>query len=109
MSVLQARNVLENSFLDYIASRINWEVGRFRLAKQTEAETGAHISALADLALEVLGSRSEVEAWLQMVTEEPERPRRAHSRGLRRTQAHVPDHERAENAHFLETFQQESG
>jgi hypothetical protein len=77
--------------------------------QQTEAGTGAHISALADLALEVLGSRSEVEAWLQMVTEAPERPRRAHSRGLRRTQAHVPDHERAENAHFLETFQQESG
>jgi hypothetical protein len=109
MRVLQARNEVENSFLDYIASRINWEVGRFRLAEQTEAETGAHISALADLALEVLGSRSEVEAWLQMVTEAPERPKRAHSRGLRRTQACASDHEGVENIRFLETFQQESG
>ena len=106
MSVLQARNELENSFLDYIASRINWEVGRFRLAKQTEAETGARISALADLTLEVLGSRSEAEAWLQMVVEAPER---THFRGLRPTPAHVPNHERAENARLLETFQQESG
>jgi hypothetical protein len=109
MSALQARSELENSFLDYIASRINWEVGRFRLTKQTEAETGARISALANLTLEVLGCRSEVEAWLQMVTKAPERPKRALSRCLRTAPAHVPDHERAENAHFLETFQQESG
>jgi hypothetical protein len=106
MSALQARSELENSFLDYIASRINWEVGRFRLTKQTEAETGARISALANLTLEVLGSRSEVEAWLQMVAGGPDR---AHSRGLRPAPARVPDHEPAENAHFLKTFQQESG
>jgi hypothetical protein len=108
MSVLQARNVLENSFLDYIASRINWEVGRFRLAEQTEAETGAHISALADLALEVLGSRSEVEAWLQMVTEAPERPKRTRSRGQRGTEGCASGYKGAENNRFLEIFQQKS-
>lgn len=69
MSVLLTTSESEDKFLNYIAAQINWEVGRFQRAKQIEAEARARISALAELTLEILGSRNQVEAWLEAATE----------------------------------------
>lgn len=74
MSALLTTSECEDKFLNYIAAQINWEVGRFQSAKQVEEEARARISALADLTLEILGSRNQVEAWLEAATKAREAP-----------------------------------
>ena len=63
-----ARDGNEERFLAYIACRIDRAVDLFQHGKRQEAYTCADIMQLAKLALEVHGSRDEVEAWLKTAT-----------------------------------------
>ena len=60
-----ARSGNEGRFLAYVACRINREVDRFQ---QEQAHTHEYIGQLAELALEILGSRDKLEAWLKAAT-----------------------------------------
>ena len=53
----------EGRFLAYLACRINCEVDRFQREEQC-----AQIRLLADRALQILGSRDELDAWLEAAT-----------------------------------------
>lgn len=64
----------EGQFLLYVTCRINLEVGRFQRGEQDQARTRAQISLLAERALEILGNRHELEAWLQAATRATELP-----------------------------------
>ena len=64
----------EGRFLLYVACRINCEVERFQRGEQDEARTRTQISLLADRALEILGNRHELEAWLEAATRAMELP-----------------------------------
>jgi hypothetical protein len=59
----------EGRFLAYIACRINHEVGRFQREEQCATRTRAHIRLLAHRALEILGGRDELDAWLNAGTQ----------------------------------------
>jgi hypothetical protein len=63
-----AREGDEESFLAYVACRIDRAVDLFQHGKRQEAHTCADILQLAKLALEVHGSRDELEAWLKTAT-----------------------------------------
>jgi hypothetical protein len=58
----------EGRFLTYIARRIDDEVARCQRCKQSAAQTRVNIDRLATCALEVLGSKDELEAWLEAAT-----------------------------------------
>jgi hypothetical protein len=55
-------------FLAYVACRIRNEIGCYLRSELTEAETSERIGRLSVLALEILGTRIELEAWLAGVT-----------------------------------------
>jgi hypothetical protein len=63
---------VEGAFLTYLARRIDLEVWRWKRNEQGNRETRANIERLASLALEILSSSDEVEAWLEAATREPE-------------------------------------
>jgi hypothetical protein len=64
----------EGNFLLYVACRITCEVERFQRGEQDQARTCAQISLLAERALEILGNRQELEAWLEAATRATELP-----------------------------------
>jgi hypothetical protein len=64
----------EGKFLLYVACRINCEVGRFQRGEQDQVRTRAQISLPAERALEILGNRHELEAWLEAATRAMELP-----------------------------------
>ena len=58
----------EGRFLTYIACRIDCEMARLQWCEQSETETCVNIDRLATRALEILGSKDELEAWLEAAT-----------------------------------------
>jgi hypothetical protein len=67
----------EGRFLTYIARRIDCEVARCQRCEQSAVQTRVNIDRLARCALEVLGSKDELAAWLEAATSEPALPRLA--------------------------------
>jgi hypothetical protein len=65
----------EGRFLTYIARRIDHEVARCQRREQSAVQARVNIDRLATCALEVLGSKDELEAWLEAATSEPALPR----------------------------------
>ena len=65
----------EGRFLTYIARRIDCEVAHCQRCEQSAAQTRVNIDRLATCALEVLGSKDELEAWLEAATSKTALPR----------------------------------
>jgi hypothetical protein len=65
----------EGRFLTYIARRIDHEVARWQRCVQSAAQARLNIDRLAACALEILGSKDELEAWLEAATSKTALPR----------------------------------
>jgi hypothetical protein len=65
----------EGRFLTYIARRIDHEVARCQRCEQSAVQARVNVDRLARCALEVLGSKDELEAWLEAATSAPALPR----------------------------------
>jgi hypothetical protein len=58
-------------FLVYLARRIDCEVDRWQRQEQSRSESRGQIDRLAGCALEILRSADELQAWLEVATQEP--------------------------------------
>ncbi len=58
----------ERVFLAYLARRIDREVNRWQRREQARNQSWADIDRLAGCALEILQSREELQAWLEVAT-----------------------------------------